>query len=323
MSVNRNIDGITVILSTYNRAAILRQTLRCFAQLQRSIDYQVDWVVVDNASSDETPEVIDEARENLSIIHLREDRPGKNHALNHALESVTLRAIVVFTDDDVTPDEHWLESIYSSAAAYSEYMVFGGRILLAWPNGTAPPWAGSRFILEVGFAYHDLGEGPSDYPGFHMPFGANFWVRREVFDAGFRFDPRVGPRPKNRIMGSESVFLQCLRDAGYKMLYVPTAVVLHRIEEWQAKKANVLRRAFRLGRSQVLIRGVQRPCLRSRSEIAWRTFLGWKFILAGYYFLRSRFIANEVNQMRKAMNSMYIFGYTRESWSTQRPEKKR
>ena len=77
----------SVIIATYNRARLLRQTL---ASLRAQVlPARLDWeiVVVDNNSNDETPRIVESfARQGgVQIRYLFESRQGKSFALNTGL----------------------------------------------------------------------------------------------------------------------------------------------------------------------------------------------------------------------------------------------
>src|SRR5687768_2828620 len=95
--------NISILIATHNRAKILRRTMKAMEALVRA-GVSVEWVIVDNNSSDETRLVVESFRERLPLRYLFEPRPGKNYALNKALSEVELGDVVVFTDDDVTPN---------------------------------------------------------------------------------------------------------------------------------------------------------------------------------------------------------------------------
>ncbi|MEM3885433.1 MAG: glycosyltransferase [Nitrososphaerota archaeon] len=106
---------ITVILPTYNEAGLIMDRLNnIYAQ-----DYPrdlIEVVVVDSASSDGTPLIVEEwARKHLdfNVKIVREAvRRGKLHALNTALKQVRPESeIVIFTDADAFWDEDTLGKI--------------------------------------------------------------------------------------------------------------------------------------------------------------------------------------------------------------------
>ena len=182
--VNDHNKSITVIMSTYNRAECLAETLEAFCLLNLdSID--VEFVVVDNNSSDSTPQVIETFKNKLPLVHLFEPKPGKNCALNLALKTVKLKSIVVFTDDDVTPYQDWLQAVMGSTLAYPDYAVFGGAVEVKWPEGDFPEWCTDTWFHPIAFASHQLGNVDRAYDEGSYPFGPNMWMRSTIFDAGF------------------------------------------------------------------------------------------------------------------------------------------
>lgn len=238
---------ISIVIATFNRAQALRETLEAMSGLDCD-GLDVNWIVVDNNSTDDTNQVIDSFQDRVSLVHLFEPKPGKNCALNKALSEVALGEIVVLADDDVTPREDWLRQIVEASERWPEQSVFGGRIIVQWPVAEPPEWALQPGIMDFGFSHHHLAEEDILYPDRIRPYGPNMWVRRGVFDAGFRFDEQIGPRPNNRIMGSETSFLLTLADAGYEAVHCPGAVVHHRIEASALNVESIFRRAYRCGR---------------------------------------------------------------------------
>lgn len=244
-------DGITVILSTFNRANDLRETLEAFCLLDLT-GLQVEFVVVDNNSKDETPEVIDSFMARLPLVHLKEARQGKNCALNKALDDVALKELVIFTDDDITPLPDWLQQIASACENWPQYSVFGGAVRVKWPGENYPPvWCGPKWIQSICFATNEAdGEEERPYPEGVYPFGPNLWVRSTVFSDGYRYNENIGPRPTKRLMGSETSFLIGLAKKGYSAVLIPRACVQHRPQDREITQEAVLKRGYRYGRSQ-------------------------------------------------------------------------
>lgn len=262
-----NLD-ISILIATYNRAEILRETLESMTRLERS-GLKVEFVVVDNNSSDNTKQVVERFSSRLPIRYLFEPRPGKNCALNKALAEVKLGEIVVFADDDVEPQRDWLKTIVSICERWPDYNVFGGKVYPVWPKQKVPKWAKNPKIEGFAFAVHDYANSECCYQHRDHPVGPNFWVLRKVFSNGRCFDETVGPRPTNRIMGSESTFLKQLRDDGYSFLYSPKAVVGHRISYKQLSFKDLIKRAYRWGRGSAHTQSLCRQSLFNKSRFFW------------------------------------------------------
>ena len=136
---------MSILIATYNRAEVLRHTLEAMCALDRK-GVDVEFVVIDNNSSDNTSDVADSFKERLPIQHLFQPRQGKSAALNLALDAGNLGDIVVFTDDDVVPPSDWLNRIVCSCEHNADYDVFGGPICLIFPQGVRiPSWACSKY----------------------------------------------------------------------------------------------------------------------------------------------------------------------------------
>ena len=197
---------MSILIPTFNRAEELQRTLDRMSAIRRD-SLLVEFVIIDNGSTDNTRAIVEEFNNCLPVRYLFEPHPGKNCALNSALDKVPMGEIIVFTDDDVDPDPNWLHAISNTTRRWPNYSVFGGRIYVVWPHDNIPDWVKDPHIQMLGFSYHDISDHECAYDKRFFPFGPNYWVRKSVFSNRLRFDETIGPRPKNRIMGSESSFL--------------------------------------------------------------------------------------------------------------------
>ena len=271
MAKSNNDLDISVLIATYNRAEVLRETLEAMCRVERD-GLAVEFVVVDNNSTDHTREVVESFVGQLPLQYLFEPRPGKSCALNKALDEVDLREIVVFTDDDVTPEADWLNRIVETTDRWAEHDVFGGAVYSVWPDGRPPKWLGAG---PKGERWNLAGHGQrlSDkeqvYPPRFLPCGPNLWVRRNIIDKGYRFDESIGPNPKNRIMGSDGSFLHKLRQDGYEFLYTPYPSVGHRIQRELLSPTGIRRRVISVGRGSVRLGGLCHRQLLRRSAFLW------------------------------------------------------
>jgi glycosyltransferase involved in cell wall biosynthesis len=273
---NTSID-ISVILSTYNRAAMLSETLEKLEQLSVN-GLSVEFVIIDNNSTDPTSHIIDSFESRLTMHHLFERSGGRNVAFNTALREVPLGSIVVFTDDDVDPDPDWLEAIWACCEKWKDCSVFGGRIYPVWPDGDPPACAEAPGLNGS----HDLGKTERLYPENRYPWGANVWFRRDVFEQGYCFNEQFGPRPKGRMMGGETVLLMQMRRDGYSMVYCPAARLGHRLQSHDMRLSNLFKRAAYYGRGMAHWKPLPRRALWRRSRVGWRLLRGIilsKFIL--------------------------------------------
>jgi GT2 family glycosyltransferase len=237
---------ISVILATRNRASLLEATLGSLGTQRTGL---VAWevIVADNGSTDRTADVLRSAAESLPLVTVAELRPGKNRAMNRALEAAR-GDLLLFSDDDVIPDPHWVAEMAAAAARWPDDDVFGGEVRLAFPEGT-PDWLREPFHPALNFARYGTNE--PEGPTKRLPNGPNFAVRARAVSA-LRFSESIGPDgTPSYAMGSETELLERLRVRGARFIYVPSAVVQHVVQPHQLKTRYLLGRSYRLGRGEV------------------------------------------------------------------------
>ena len=102
--------NISVIICTYNRSNSLADTLCCLAKQSYNIQ-SWELIVVDNNSDDNTKEIVGQYSRKLpNLTYKFESQQGLSYARNLGINSAH-GDIIVFTDDDVLPDDDWLEKI--------------------------------------------------------------------------------------------------------------------------------------------------------------------------------------------------------------------
>lgn len=291
---------------------MLDETLNALVGVDRSgIDCEI--VVIDNNSTDKTGEVANQFRGRLPVSLLTERPQGKNCALNKALRECTLREIVVFADDDVTPAEDWLQEIVRSTERWPEIAVFGGKIDILWPDKQQPEWAVADWIKAFGFSWHHYADREVLYKPPASPFGPNFWVRKIVFETVPLFDETIGPNSRNRIMGSETSFLMELQRQGFDMLYYPHAVVQHRIAAKDCRVSALRRRAYTFGRGQIRLHGWYRRDLLARSKLLWALTCAADYLYTSFRFVRGALLSDARQNCEITVSSAMRFGNLRET----------
>ena len=272
---------ISILIATYNRAEILHETLASMVRLDRP-GIHVEFVIIDNNSSDHTRRVIESYQSNLPIRYVFQPRPGKNRALNKALDEVNLGKLVVFTDDDVLPRPDWLTVIHAVSDRHPECYLFGSRVYQIMPEHPIPCWEQIKKIIPA--AEHNYAPTEQFYQTGRCPLGANFWVRRHLFESGRRYDETLGPHPTNRISGSESSFLLQLQQDGYPILYTPRAIVGHRPHPALLTPAGFRRRAWEWGRGQAHAQPLPAYPLLKQHPRLWRLLHSGRWLKGCLYY---------------------------------------
>ena len=236
---------VSIVFATCNRNDIFKRTLQGLVNMDTS---GLDWelVIVDNAGNEETARIAHSLSASLPVKYIVETAPGKNNALNRALD-YSGGDLIIFTDDDVIPERKWAKEFVAAADRWPNANLFGGRILPDFPPGAIIPDTNHPFIRSA-YAIADWDQ-PEGEILIDKIWGANMMIRRLVFDHGLRFDPSVGPRGSNYVMGSETDFLKKAAALGHTAIYVPSALIYHQIRAEQLTHTWMRGRAFRTGRS--------------------------------------------------------------------------
>jgi glycosyltransferase involved in cell wall biosynthesis len=177
---------VSVIICTRDRAESVRNTLEAIAKCRIPSGVQAELIVVDNASTDETPRFLGGLDRRLGAIEvttLTEPRRGKSWALNRAL-AVARGDVVLFTDDDVLPPVDWIAGMCGPIWDGEADAVAGGLKL-----GPRIDATGIGPAQRAWLATTEQCERPDDPP----LVGANMAIARHVFDKVPWFDPEVGP----------------------------------------------------------------------------------------------------------------------------------
>ena len=117
---------VSVVVATFNRAERLARLLRALAG-QTLDPARFEVVIVDDCSTDETPDVLADAVERGELA-LRTLRHAANEGRAKAREDgwrIAAADLIAFTDDDCVPDAGWLEAGLAASVANPGTIVQG------------------------------------------------------------------------------------------------------------------------------------------------------------------------------------------------------
>ena len=238
---------IDVAICTWNRSTLLAQTLERLCEL--SVPPGLTWqlIVIDNNSTDATPDVIKAFTGRLPLRSAFEPRPGQANARNRALAE-TSAEYLIWTDDDVLVDGGWLAAYARAFAAHPDAAFFGGPVE-PWFEGEPPRWLRDHWeeVASV-FAVRQLGDTAFALDAQRVPYGANFAVKVAI-QRSYPYDPSLGLRPGSEVRGEETQNLRRLLTAGYTGWWVPDAKVQHFVPRQRQSLAYL--RQFFVGQGEV------------------------------------------------------------------------
>ncbi|MEH2292156.1 glycosyltransferase [Nostoc sp.] len=272
--------SISVAICTYNRADRLYLALDALRHQTLAAE-RFDILVVDNASTDRTPEVCQEFAS--SLPHLRyvfEPVQGLSKARNTALQEVK-SSYIAFLDDDAIPCPSWLASLlHTFQTVRPEPVCVGGLIRPLWEL-PKPDWV--HPTMETLFTILDGGDQPRWFRPNEFPWGANVAYQRDALLKIGGFHEKLGRRGKSLLSGEEYLLNATLQSQGGGFYYHPEAAIEHWIPKERIDPNWLVRRNFWQGRSVALIENMLGKS-RTRQQISslWRLLLAlldsWKLI---------------------------------------------
>ena len=221
---------VTILICTYNRAAMLGPTLDSLAALRCPPDIRWEVLVVDNNSRDETRTAVERRQVAFPVVlrYAFEPRQGKSFALNTGC-TLASGSVIAYTDDDVRVPDAWLEQAVRPLVEREDVDYTGGPVRPIW-EVPPPSWLDTSGNLGGTVAVKDHGATPFIFEDRRKtPLGVNMAVRRELVErvGGFRVD--LG-RTGSSLLGQEQAeFFYRTRAVGARGLYVPEMVLEHHV----------------------------------------------------------------------------------------------
>ncbi len=245
---------LDIVICTYNRQYYLAECLRSLLVCEVPENILVRILIVDNNSNDGTKEIIDkfEQTETVKVLYLFENKQGKSHALNKALDNLE-GDFVAFTDDDITVDRRWVMNMISAFNRYPERSCFGGRVVGVYPK-ELPRWLrldGKMKFVRTMLADVDGGESDRDYGTGSAPGGNMFFRRQALVQNGY-FRSDLGPVRDHLGFSEDVEFGQRFVKRGERFQYIADAVVYHPIHPERLEKKYLCRWQYSCAKSEVI-----------------------------------------------------------------------
>jgi glycosyltransferase involved in cell wall biosynthesis len=227
---------------------MLEDTVRSVLACSSAESSRCQFVVIDNASTDDTRDrmmpFVNAGR--LSYVH--EPRPGLSVARNTAA-TVSTGEWLLYLDDDVLVEPNFLDQYLAAIDSLPDASFLGGPIRPEFDEPISPAVAHISSAYEWCFSALDLGPPQRVLDQDVHPYGANMAVRRELVQRHpFRTD--LGFKHGSLVPGEETAFFHTLTSAGLVGYWIPTASVRHRVPVTRTRLSYVFRRGIGQGREE-------------------------------------------------------------------------
>jgi glycosyltransferase involved in cell wall biosynthesis len=265
---------ISAIICTHNRDNYLGAAIDSL--LAQDFAHEFEVIVVDNASTDRTREVVEARLPHPRLRYIYEPVTGLSVARNTGAAAAS-SPILAYLDDDAVATNRWLQVLYEAYQQNEKLAIAGGKVTLLWSQGTTPPpWLSVNLAGNLG-AY-DLGDELVliDRPGL-TPRGLNYSLRRSFLEKIGGFDVNLGRVGKNLLSNEELHMTELALELGWQVAYLPTALVAHNVAPERLNRAWFLSRGWWQGISECYREQVAG---RAGSAQLWR---GGERLLRGVY----------------------------------------
>jgi GT2 family glycosyltransferase len=208
----------SIVVPVHNRASLTRQ---CLSVLISTLPEAVEIVVVDDGSTDITPEMLETYGPRIRVVRHHASK-GFASACNDGAAAAS-GGFIVLLNNDTIPHPGWLDALLTHAETYPSAAAVGAKLL--FPNDTIQH-AGVVVASDRNPRHLYMGF-PSDHPAvnksrrFQLVTAACVLLRRDAFEA-------VGGLDEDFHNGFEDVDL-CLRlgEQGHEVWYCHRSVLHH------------------------------------------------------------------------------------------------
>jgi glycosyltransferase involved in cell wall biosynthesis len=229
---------ISIVVCTYNRAAILSRALDTLERQQTNGKFTYDIIIVDDGSSDHTTRVVRDfaERRTVPVKYVAAGGQGIAHARNCGIDA-TNSPWIAFFDDDQLAEPNWLLELYRCALEHGAVCVGGIRRLALTQRELTGLSSASRQVLgEI-----DYGNKTQRCGRKAIPAAGNQLISRSLLDEVGHFDGEL-------VRGGEDIEIaHRIRSAGYEAWFTPMAIVYHITPPYRLKTQYLLWASLRGG----------------------------------------------------------------------------
>jgi GT2 family glycosyltransferase len=210
---------VSIVIPVHNRAPL---TKRCLdAILAEPPSAELELLVVDDASTDQTPDVLADYGERVRAIR-REENGGFAAACNDGAAAAG-GDLFVFLNNDTIPRAGWLDALVRDAERHPRAAVVGAK--LVFPDGSVQH--AGVVVGQDSHPRHLYAGFPADHPAvnrsrpFQIVTAACALIRREAFEQAGGFDTSF----RNSLEDADLCLR--LRALGWEVRYCHESVLEH------------------------------------------------------------------------------------------------
>ncbi|MCF7800539.1 MAG: glycosyltransferase [Candidatus Marinimicrobia bacterium] len=224
-SVEKKVDRtalVSIIIPVFNKLELTKKCLKAIKENTRYSQYEV--IIIDNASTDNTPDFLQKQSEisNYKVVS-NDENHGFVKACNHGATEAE-GEYLLFLNNDTEVQPGWLTSLVQLAERRPDCGAVGSK--LVYPDGKLQEAGGIIFSDGSGWNF-GRGNNPG-HPAFNFVrevdycSGASLMIRKSLWDTIGGFDKRYSPA-----YYEDTDLCFAVRKNGFKVYYQPASVVVH------------------------------------------------------------------------------------------------
>lgn len=267
---------ISLVITTFNRAAVLANALKSVSASRIDNHGDVEVIVVDNNSTDNTRQMVETIQAQgfpFALRYVFETNQGLSWARNRGADE-SGATYVAFMDDDERIEGNYLARLEPAFRSTGAACV-GGPVFLC-DTESLPPWLPRLLRQSIGQRNHGtevkvLGRGERLLGG-NMAF-----VRQELLEIG-KYNVNLGRCGNALLSGEEDELQERLHASRKSIVFHPGLIQYHPLAPVRRKKSFWRQHHIDHGRSlyrmKLMETGEYRgPCLFGAPRWLWRTLL--------------------------------------------------
>ncbi|MDQ8204991.1 glycosyltransferase family 2 protein [Pelagicoccus sp. SDUM812003] len=238
---NRAPQSACVIIASYNRPDLLKQTLESLESVSPVQNLDTSILIIENGTSAPTLNLDSDRIGPFKVQYLHTPIQGKSAALNLAVKE-TKADILAFTDDDVRFPRDWLFEITEPIISNEADVTVGGcriseELNRKWMTRYHRPFLASTEYLDD--------TDPSEFAG------VNYACHRRVFEKVPEFDTELGGGGLGNC--EDSIFAKQLKQAGFRFASKTKNFVIHHPDSSRLKYQSWLKASAAKGKSEAYV----------------------------------------------------------------------
>jgi glycosyltransferase involved in cell wall biosynthesis/GT2 family glycosyltransferase len=238
---------LDVLICTYNNASMLVNTLESLARQNTPGSFEWRVLVVDNASTDETADVVERFQLSGRIQYIRRVFEPEQGLVRARLRGVreTSGSWIAFIDDDCLLADNWLANAAAFIEAHPACGGFGGVVRLRFER-IVP-----HYVRRYGYSFAEQEHGETQQQREWLVGAGMVLNRAALLRTGWLERQYLSDREGQVLLsGGDMEMVLRIRALGYHLWYTPSCVIQHCIPARRTSTGYLTNINYGLGVSQ-------------------------------------------------------------------------